>query len=781
MNKPLPRRKPQLTAPKLTLSDGSFRGAGRNDEFSSGKPSVADSKAPGSPAQKGNSAQIYKPSHTFTSPSAACIAAVGFGVNKTTKGSLLDEKVLSKSSVFSDDDNSDGSDNERSENTKKLGFPSSVDDTKQLLPVSMPKLSENNLCRSEVISVNNKETVQESCTSEVLDIIKEKGALVSETKCEKSITDEDKISNPKCIIENKGNIPLHTLKVEETRTVSFQPYKRGSISPPEKKCDLTSPRWDECDKEKAEEARNKAISLSELEERRREKEKELNREFDRLLSSTKSSSMQQSEQKTVVLGNDFSKHPVIKETVENTTKFNKVYDVVKLCRSLNYSATANEINNWQNNKVGKKEKFISSVDHFTQPLPAGNRTDSEDLNLERSRAKVTNNTPTIDKPESLKVDEKSSEISKELPEKSSNDKKLSMVDCSEVKLGAEPFPEKKNCRDQSNERKLHRDANIEKKVCKEVQLEKNVSKESSTDKTSNKELYFEKKAGKASAHERKNGKERESSAEKRSNKDTNPRKTSKDNSFEKKSSKEIDLEKKLPKESDVLVRTGADVLAERKITKETSQSKKVRNEVNSEKKTPNKDNLSGIKNQEISEKVVVPVAIDFSSEKKVKKDSNEMKSRDGNLERKSSKDNVDKNRKIVSPEKKTRDSSQDKKSSKESHQEKTSLESVQDKKSGRDVHLDKDHIKDVYPEKNIKDPSPEKKSTKDLSLEKKSFKDSSLDKKLVREASDEKRTHETPEKKPGKIHLLRRNHIRMLSQRERLLRVLLQKGNQIRK
>lgn len=85
MNKPLPRRKPQLTAPKLTLSDGSFRGAGRNDEFSSGKPNVADSKAPGSPGQKGDSAQMYKPSHTFTSPSAACIAALGLGLIRLPK------------------------------------------------------------------------------------------------------------------------------------------------------------------------------------------------------------------------------------------------------------------------------------------------------------------------------------------------------------------------------------------------------------------------------------------------------------------------------------------------------------------------------------------------------------------------------------------------------------------------------------------------------------------------------------------------------------------------
>ena len=297
MNKPLPRRKPQLTAAKLTLSDGYRRGP-RGDGSGTYNPG-GGGRVP-SPSLKSLSVphmlDKHKASQSFSSSSVNSIMNVGFGVGKTTKpltplaaaagmGVAGVTKSSGKSSIFSEDESSEGSDGEKGEvvNTSKCVQLSKVEEVKQILPVPLPK--------GPLTPPPAKHEVPESS----LHPCSKEGSATDATSANKSAGDdhrpddrgpEEGSSKVKTVSgETKPCVVPPDLKVEEGKAIPFQPYRQGSPSPTEHKCEVV-PKWDEVDK--GDESRGSNVSVAELEERRREKEMELNREFDRLLFSTKS-------------------------------------------------------------------------------------------------------------------------------------------------------------------------------------------------------------------------------------------------------------------------------------------------------------------------------------------------------------------------------------------------------------------------------------------------------------------------------------------------------------
>ncbi|KAG0727020.1 hypothetical protein GWK47_035489 [Chionoecetes opilio] len=299
MNKPLPRRKPQLTAPKLTLSDGYRRGP-RGDGGGTGG---GGGRVP-SPMLKSSSSvphmlDRHKASQSFSSSSVDSIMNVGFGVGKTTKplapslAAAMMVKSAGKSSIFSDEESSEGSDGEKGGGVNKCVQLSKVEEVKQILPVPLSK--------GPLVPSPAKTEVPETTLHP---FSKDGSARDSNVKsaAEPSAADDHRPDDRGAEEGAKGKtgsgetkpcVASPNVKVEDGKGISFQPY-RDSESPTERKCEV--PKWDEVDK--GDESRGSNVSSAELEERRREKELELNREFDRLLFSTKAPgvSVKQSDQ-----------------------------------------------------------------------------------------------------------------------------------------------------------------------------------------------------------------------------------------------------------------------------------------------------------------------------------------------------------------------------------------------------------------------------------------------------------------------------------------------------
>nr|XP_053639713.1 uncharacterized protein LOC128693874 [Cherax quadricarinatus] len=758
MNKPLPRRKPQLTAPKLTLSEG-FGTAVRTD----GKAKILMPSSPSSPMHK--SSQLFdkhKPSHLFTSSSCDSIATVGFGVGKVTKVPVLEEKNSGKSSIFSDDETTDGIDNEKNKNVNKSVHLSKIDEVKQLLPVPLPKGNDGGSIRIEQTSDSNLHVVNETLCTEVRSLSVTNPGLVSEPKSENSgSVVEENISRSKGVDESKPSVPLLGLKVEENRTISFQPYKRDSVSPPERKCDITA-KWEDSDKDKTEEGKNMPLSLAELEERRREKELELNREFDRLLFSTKNLNLQQNEQKALVLGNDLSK---IQEKVSNesTTKYNKVYESPKSSKNVN--TLSPQSTSWQLDKVSspsKKDTSGISVDHCTQTFHIENVMDTKDNNHDKTKTKLEKDVWDEKRKELLKTDVKSNEVIKDIPERKETEREIR--DCNpgrtlnkeiatERKFNRESLFENKSSRDMNSERNLSKESNIDKRISKDFNLEKNSSKDAAPDITSLKEINFDKSLNK------------EYNSEKKPNK-----------ILSEKTTKDVSCEKKLSKESNNLTKKNCEATLEWRSTKEISYDKPVK-EVSVEQKVRRdlckeghpekkclKDNGSDKK-----------IRIEVVEEKKLKERETERRGgRDSSLDRRSSKDLSPEKRKIkdASVEKShsiealdrraNEDAASDKKSNREFSENKSPVElfcdNIVSRNDNNGKKYDKDGTSDKKPGKNT-----DKKLSKGNTTEKKTNRDSSKDSVLEKKSKSltleknkefvvEKKVikDSTPEKKSGK-------------------------------
>ncbi|XP_042208202.1 uncharacterized protein LOC121856616 isoform X2 [Homarus americanus] len=717
MNKPLPRRKPQLTAPKLTLSEG-FGGAGRID----GKVKGSAPCSPGSPMHKSSSLlyEKHKSSHAFTSSSCDSIATVGFGVGKVTKMPVSEEKGSAKSSIFSDDETSDGVDSEKTKNVNKSVHLSKTDEVKQLQPVPLPKGTDDSSVRNEEIPDNNSQIVKETLASEAETNSVVTSGLVSEPKSEKSAPVlEENITKSKTINESKPSVPLLGLKLEETRTISFQPYKRDSVSPPERKCDPIA-RWDDTDKDKTEDGKNMPLSVAELEERRREKELELNREFDRLLFSTKNLNLQQSEQKALVL-NDSSKNPE-KAVKETTAKYNKVYDSPKSSKNAGSDAASHN-SSLQLNKVSNASKkeitSNNSIEHCTQTFHLESVMDVKENGQDKNKTKLEKGAWEEKKKEPFKTDEKSKEFVKEVvdkkeaekghtPQDSSSDRTLNKEVATERKFNKNSVFENKSSRDVVNERNSSKECSADKRICKEFNSEKNSNKDINLDKTTIKETNFEKCLNK------------ESNSEKR------PSKVS----SEKKTVKEVNSEKKFSKEVNNLAKNSNDSTVEWKLTKEM-----------------NHDKLT--KEVDVDQKVKKDPCKEVHSEKRCTKDNGyDKKTRTENGEdRKLNKDSH-------IERKGGRDSSLDRRLNKELSPEKKKIkDAASEKMQSLDMPiLDRKIIEDLSIEKKSNKESTEKKQLKELSSENTVSKDNSPGKKLEKDGTSEKRPgkNTTPEKKGSK-------------------------------
>ncbi|XP_071538356.1 uncharacterized protein ash1 isoform X2 [Panulirus ornatus] len=738
MNKPLPRRKPQLTAPKLTLSDG-FGSGCRMDQCLGGKIKGSELYAPGSPQLKASSSQPFekhKLLHTFSSSTADSISSVGFGVGKTTKVPMSEEKSSAKPSIFSDDETSDGLDNEKSKTLNKSLHLSKCDEVKQMLLVPLVKRSENSPIRSEDVSESNTQTVKE--VSEVGSKDAVSLGLVSEPKSEKNgSVIEENVSRSKNGNDSKPSVPLLGMKLEETKSLSFQPYKRDSVSPPERKCDLTG-RWDDSDK--IEEGRSVPLTIAELEERRREKELELNREFDRLLFSTKSLDIQQNEQRALMLTSELPKIPE-KVSNDSTFKYSKIYESTKSNKNMTYSAAAAQSNTWQLDKVfksSKKETSGSSVDHCTQTLHLEPSVDLKENSHDQNRTKLEKVVWEERGKEPYRIDEKCKEFVKEtshtkeaqVVHKQENNSEVTMnkeIAC-ESKYNKDTVFENKLNKEIVNEKNSKKEANVEKRICKEHNSKENSSKETNLENTLLKETSLEKCINKESSTEKKGtvillekkiGKE--ISSEKKVTKETNNIKKSgndytlewrlnKDTGFDKKVSKEAGIEQKLKKDS------CKESHSEKRCSKD-GPNKKIRNEVGDERKPKNLY---------------------------VEKRSN----RDSSLDRKSSKD----------PEKKMKNASPEKVQIIDAFGRKEVEDSILDKKSNKDFS-EEQQIKIFFPENPVckdntfeneldKDACPEKRPSKSTSPEKKTVKSNTTEKRISKDSVSERKTNNdvSPEK-----------------------------------
>nr|XP_045602835.1 uncharacterized protein LOC123761033 isoform X3 [Procambarus clarkii] len=784
MNKPLPRRKPQLTAPKLTLSEG-FGGAVRTD----GKVK----NSPTSPIHK--SSQLYekhKSSHLFTSSSCDSIATVGFGVGKVTKVPVLEEKKTVKSSIFSDDETSDGVDSEINKTVHKSIHLSKTDEFRPLQPVPLPKGSDSSSVVSEQISDSSPHVAKEMLTNEAKSVSVVIPGPVGEPKSEKNgSVIEENISRSKGVSESKPSVPLLGLKVEETRTISFQPYKRDSASPPERKCDLTA-RWEESDKDKTEDGRNMQVSLAEVEERRREKELELNREFDRLLFSTKNLNLQQNEQKALVLGNNFSKTPE-KPCNDSMPKYNKVYDSPKSSKSVN--SVLSQSNSWQPDTVcnpSKKETSGTSIDHCTQTFHIENVIDIKDNGNDKNKTKVEKDAWEEKRKEPCSSDDKSREFIKDMPDKKevervyvqdcSSERTLNKEIATERKVGRELTLESRSHKDTSSERNSSRESNSVKRISKELNSEKNLNKDTSPDKLSLKEISSEKCSNIEFNSERRPSQllsekiVKDVSCEKKVSKEFNNLiKNNCNPSLEWRSTKEIICDKPM-KEIDVGHKLKKDLCkgghADKRCSKDITCDKKIRTEVVEEGK-PSKDAHAERK-----------LSKDAHAERKLSKDTHAERRgvRDSSLDRRSSKDPSPEKRKIKDATiekshdtdahdiKGNEDGNTDKKSNGESSESKSlgelPSENIMSKNESTEKMLDKDSASDKRAGKNnekkpikgnitekktsrdsSKESVPEKKNktvshekiSKESNIEKPASKDSTPEKKLVKDTAYERK------------------------------------------
>ncbi|KAK3867634.1 hypothetical protein Pcinc_026930 [Petrolisthes cinctipes] len=536
VNKPLPRRKPQLTAPKLTLSDG-FRGSGRDDLCGSRNGSGSASPKLSMPLL---SVEKHKSSQAFTSTTADSIITVGFGVGKTTKPSVYEEKPKGKSSIFSDDETSDGTDSEKSKPTTKSVHSSKTDDVKHVLPVPLPDVSDNSPTRDEVEEMNS---VKGSTVSETGNTSEQNTASVDRQKPEKKspVLEEDTPQAPG-VQESKPSVPLVGLKVEDAR-ISFQPYKREVVTPPDRKCEVGA-KWDEgeVEGEKGEDGKSMPLSSVELEERRREKELELSREFDRLLSSTKPT-----EQKAVSVVKESSSN-IDKGPSDSPVKYNKVYDSPKSGKALTFANSVSHSNNVQSSKSSSCSKKDSipvgiSMEHLNQMFlpsppvevkdtitPEKNKTKHERLNCENKRGDFA------------KVDNGSAEDAKKLfkdtvgcqafdnsgERTSSNDQVVDQKTC------RESTSEKVSNRELECKRNLNKESHAERKECKEPASERNSIREPSPSTTTMRENKSLENVEELSVHKRSSKvpydkKYKDTNCDTKSRKETNMIRNSHDN------------------------------------------------------------------------------------------------------------------------------------------------------------------------------------------------------------------------------------------------------------
>ncbi|XP_068205115.1 dentin sialophosphoprotein-like [Palaemon carinicauda] len=365
VNKPLPRRKPQLTAPKLTLNDHA------ETEGKSGDPLRKSS----GDLQGSSNAGNKSPALTFSTSSATSITSVGFAVSKISQA---EDRVLVKSPLHYHQGMTARLDIDRTINSKALALSKS--DDKKILG-SPPILSLG--CNSGRVE-ETKSKPQEAGTADGLPRLVELEAK-GESREERSmpILEESPSKSTKSTntVENASASTPPNLKAEEVKSVPFQPYKQSAGGQPEGKCDAGT-KWDDGDK--GEELKNSSLSPAELEERRREKQRELNREFDRLLFSTKNSSSSGSspspkpnEQKSPVISNDLKKHIPFKLTNAAAMKYNKVYDAIRATKSLNYVTPQRD--GWHINNIispPKPEKTLASV---IQAMPIATLLESKDV------------------------------------------------------------------------------------------------------------------------------------------------------------------------------------------------------------------------------------------------------------------------------------------------------------------------------------------------------------------------------------------------------------------
>lgn len=454
VNKPLPRRKPQLTAPKLTLSDG-FRGSGREDLGASRNGSGSASPKLSMPLL---SVEKHKSSQAFTSTAADSIITVGFGVGKTTQPSVYEDKPKGKSSIFSDDETSDGTDSEKSKPTTKSVHSSKTDDVKHVLPVPLPEVSDNSPTRDEETMEEDVNSVKGSTVSETGNTSEQKTGVVDRQKSEKNPVLEEDTSQAAGVQESKPSVPLVGLKVEDAR-ISFQPYKREVVTPPDRK-------WDESEKEKLEDGKNMPLSSAELEERRREKELELSREFDRLLSSTKPT-----EPKAVSVVKDSSSN-IDKGPSDSPVKYNKVYDSPKSGKALTFANSVSHSNNVQSSKSSSCSKKDSipvgiSMEHLNRMfLPSPPVEVKDTITPEKNKTKHG---------DSAKVDNGCAE---------------DIVGCQTLDNNSErtqnkvQVPDQKTCREGTNEKVSNKELECKRSLNKEVLTEGRESKEPNSEKNS---------------------------------------------------------------------------------------------------------------------------------------------------------------------------------------------------------------------------------------------------------------------------------------------------------
>lgn len=772
MNKPLPRRKPQLTAPKLTLSDG-FGSGSRMDQCLSGKIKGSEMCAPGSPQLKVSSSQPFekhKLTHTFSSSTADSISSIGFGIGKATKVPVSEEKNSTKPSIFSDDEASDGVDSEKSKSVNKNVHLSKCDEVKQLMLVPLSKRVENSPVRNEDISESNSQTAKEICISEMGNKNTVNLDLVGEPKSEKNgPVVEENVSRSKAVNESKPSVPLLGMKLEETKTISFQPYKRDSVSPPERKCDLTG-RWDDSEKDKIEEGRSVPLTLAELEERRREKELELNREFDRLLFSTKSLNIQQNEQRALMLTSELPKNP---EKISNDSafKYSKVHDSTKSTKNVTYPAATAQGNTWQLDKVSKsnkKETTGSSVDHCTQTHHLEAVVDLKEYNHEQNRTKPEKVAWEEKSKEPFRVDEKCKEFVKETSDikeaqvvhkqESNSEMTMNKEVASEKKYSKETLFENKSSKELVNEKHSKKESNVDKRICREHNSKENSGKETNSEKTLLKEMSFEKCLNKESCTERKASKLlsekkaiKEISCEKKVNKETNNVKKggndftlewrlSKDTGFDKKLSKEADMEQKLRK--DVCKETHS----EKRYNKDSSD-KKIRNEAIDERK---------LRNLPVERKSNRDSSLDRRS---IKDPSPEKKIKDTTPEKMQSLD--------ILGRRETEETSLDKRSTKGCIEEKP-VQNFPHENLCQDDTFEKKLDKDVCLEKKPSKNSPEKKAVKGNTPEKRTSKDSVSERKTNYDLSPEKSKEAIPIKTHSKDSIPDKKHSKVSTPEKKL-------------
>lgn len=769
MNKPLPRRKPQLTAAKLTLSDGYRRGP-RDDGSGTYSPGGMGMGGRASPSLKSSSSSVphmldkHKTSQSFSSPSVDNIISVGFGVGKTTKpptpvpaAPVVIKSSSGKSSIFSDE--SEGSDVEKGEtvNTAKSVQLSKVEE-KEILPVPLPK--------GPATPSPAKNEVPESSPSPC-----SKESSARDSSCgEKSASDDFKFSDreseegvPKSksnsVVETKPSVSMPNLKVEEGKVIPFQPYRRNSPSPPERKCEVV-PKWDEVDK--GDESKGSNTIVTELVERRREKEMELNREFDRLLFSTKTLTLKQGDQqqrpRTPLGAAEAGKAG--DTSPSDTAKPSKVYESPRASKV--YPSASPQASSRQSSKActtGKTEVPASTASQPTQPPPMEVVCeDVKDINT-HDKNKTKQEVPSW--PDRQKETVRSDDKCKD-----------------SLEANCKSEPQKGHANEVSLDRTSNKEVVTEQKFCKDTIFDNLPSREGVSARSASDDYRVGKKGSKDKDPEL----DKNSPVEKHSNGAQN-KDHSEEQSEEKSSRNEISFDSVLAKS--VPEKKTKETTFEKRLNEDGNDRKKTSTSVKVESKSAKDPEYDNTVNKEVD--VVTRHVSNHSkdhSDKKCKRDSNNThksargeaaekskQSRSSSSDRRNNRDTSADRKHIREspPEKKVKDVSEDAHNRSDTHESTSddtpkaskhnSSEVPDDKKPYRDMPYiscspkvkgsERRPVKNTTPEKKaVKSSLPERKPGKETGPERKldlfpeHHKDAAQAKKPVKEAS--------PEKKPSK-------------------------------